>query len=381
MSASTAAPRRPLIRYHGGKWNLAPWIIAHFPPHRVYVEPFGGAASVLLRKSRSYAEVYNDLDGEIVNLFRVTRDQGTELVRALELTPFARDEYYAAFAPTDDPVELARRVVIRSFMGFGSDSILRSRRSGFRSTAERSGTTPAHDWQHFPGCLPAIIERLRGVVIENRPAIQVMREHDGPRTLHYCDPPYLPETRTTLSHQRAAYEQEMTEDDHRQLAAGLRDMRGMVVLSGYPSPLYEELYADWERVERPALADGAKPRTEVLWLRNVDLTPLLTAEGEHEQAPADRGRGLAAEGRRARAARRPGRGRERDLDDGAGALRRRGPGDRGLREAGGRGGGDRSAAEVTHRRDAEHAERILSWAGPEEENPSGLTSAYSASLR
>ena len=84
---------RPLLRYHGGKWLLAPWIISHFPAHRVYVEPFGGAASVLIRKERSYAEVYNDLDSEVVNLFRVLRAQPDDLVHAIELTPFARDEF------------------------------------------------------------------------------------------------------------------------------------------------------------------------------------------------------------------------------------------------------------------------------------------------
>src|SRR6266576_1049473 len=100
---------RPILRYHGGKFVLAPWIISHFPEHRVYVEPYGGAASVLLRKERSYAEVYNDLDSEIVNLFRVARDNGKELIRVLALTPFAREEYQAAWEATDDPLEQARR--------------------------------------------------------------------------------------------------------------------------------------------------------------------------------------------------------------------------------------------------------------------------------
>src|SRR5690606_6837914 len=96
---------RPIIRYHGGKWRIAPWIISHFPEHRVYVEPFGGGGSVLLRKPRSYAEVYNDLDGEIVNLFRVARDCGDELIRSVELTPFARDEFMLAYEETEDPIE------------------------------------------------------------------------------------------------------------------------------------------------------------------------------------------------------------------------------------------------------------------------------------
>ncbi|HBP4591037.1 TPA: DNA adenine methylase, partial [Pseudomonas aeruginosa] len=102
-------PQRPILRYHGGKWLLAPWIIQHLAPHHTYIEPFGGAASVLLRKARSYAEVYNDLDGDVVNLFRVARDRGEELRQALALTPFAREEFEASYAETTDPLERARR--------------------------------------------------------------------------------------------------------------------------------------------------------------------------------------------------------------------------------------------------------------------------------
>ncbi|MFG8489773.1 DNA adenine methylase, partial [Pseudomonas aeruginosa] len=99
--------RRPILRYHGGKWKLAPWIIQHLAPHHTYVEPFGGAASVLLRKARSYAEIYNDLDGDVVNLFRVARDHGEELRQALALTPFAREEFEASYVETTDPLERA----------------------------------------------------------------------------------------------------------------------------------------------------------------------------------------------------------------------------------------------------------------------------------
>jgi DNA adenine methylase len=240
---------------------LAPWIIEHFPEHRIYVEAFGGAASVLLQKPRSYGEVYNELDGEIVNLFRIARDRGEELRRALELTPFARDEFLLSYEASDDPVEQARRTVARSFMGFGSPAAS-GRKTGFRSNSNRSGTTPAHGWANLAGCFEAICARVAGVVIENKEAISVMEQQDAPETLHYVDPPYVHGTR----HLDKGYRFELTDEQHAELADALHDLSGMVVLSGYPCALYDELFGDWERRERPALADGAQPRTEVLWL-------------------------------------------------------------------------------------------------------------------
>jgi DNA adenine methylase len=254
---------RPLVRYHGGKWKLAPWILEHLPPHRVYVEPFGGGASVLLRKARSYAEVYNDLDGEIVNLFRVAREHGSRLVELLRLTPFARDEFLQAYEASDDPIEQARRTVIRAFMGFGSNA--HNRMTGFRCNSNRSGTTPARDWMNYPDALAGIVERLQGVVIENRNALDVMPQHDSEQTVFYVDPPYVAETRD----KGGDYRHEMTDADHRALADALHGLTGMVVLSGYPSDLYDELYGRWVRIDRQAHADGARDRIECLWLNDA----------------------------------------------------------------------------------------------------------------
>lgn len=263
-----SALSRPILRWHGGKWILANWIIEHLPRHRVYVEPFGGAGSVLLRKPRSYAEIYNDLDGEVVNLFRVARERGDDLRRALELTPFAQDEFVLSYEPTDDQVEQARRTVTRSFMGFGSNS--HNKATGFRANSNRSGTTPAHDWRNYPEAFVAVIERLRGVCIENRDAVEVMQAHDGEETVHYVDPPYVAATRD----KGGDYRHEMTDVDHEMLAAELHKLRGAVVLSGYRSALYDALYEDWRRVERHARADGARERVECLW-----LSPRCTSQG------------------------------------------------------------------------------------------------------
>jgi DNA adenine methylase len=253
--------KRPALRWHGGKWRLAPWIIKYLPEHRIYVEPFGGAASVLLRKSYAYCEVYNDLDEEVVNFFRVVRERGDDLKCALETTPFARREFEDAYQASAAPMERARRLVIRSFMGFGSNG--HSRKTGFRANSNRSGTTPAHDWKNYATVFPFLIERFRGVVIECRPAEQVLSAHDGEHTLHYVDPPYVTSTRSDPSKD---YAHEMTDEDHIRLSQTLQQMMGAVVLSGYPSPLYRDLYRGWKCVRMKALADGASKRIECLWL-------------------------------------------------------------------------------------------------------------------
>lgn len=263
--------RRPIVRYHGGKWLLAPWIIQHLPPHKTYVEPFGGGGSVLLRKPRSHAEIYNDLDGEIVNVFRVARDRGAELHRALELTPFARSEFKESYAPAEDELEQARRTILRSFQGFGSAAAC-GETSGFRATSSRSGTTPAMDWRNYPQALVAIVDRLRGVVIEQRDAVKVMAHHDATTTVHYVDPPYVHSTRSTKvrhTDNRKSYKFELTDEQHAALAQVLHGLVGMVVLSGYPSPLYASLYPDWYRIDRMAHADGARDRVESLWLNDA----------------------------------------------------------------------------------------------------------------
>lgn len=270
-------PARPLMRYFGGKWRAAPRIIEHFPPHRCYVEPFGGAASVLLQKKRAYAEVYNDLDGEIVNLFRVVRDHGDELLRRMELTPYAREEFDTSFTLTDDPIEQARRTITRSLMGFGSTFTRANAdnsptRTGWRTyTGSNRHTLPAHDFAKWPESLPAIIDRLRGVVIEQKPAVEVLRLYDDTDVLHYVDPPYVHSTRQPEKSGKVnGYRHEMTDDDHRELATVLRSLKGAVIVSGYACDLYDcELYRDWRRVRFGAYANCAAPRAEVLWMHNV----------------------------------------------------------------------------------------------------------------
>lgn len=284
LAQPIATLTRPVLRWHGGKWKLAPWIIGHFPPHRVYVEPFGGGASVLLRKPRSYAEVYNDLDQDAVSLFRVLRDPSLSdrLLRELRLTPFSKMEFEESYRTADGNVERARRLLIRSFMGFGSNGHNAATKTGFRANSNRSGTTPARDWANYPDLLPSIIERLTGVVIECRDACEVMSAHDEAHTLHYVDPPYVRETRSKAMHRNGCYAHELDAAGHERLLGHVKTLAGMVILSGYPHALYDDELADWRRVEIAAHADGARDRTEVLW-----INPQACAALDNVRAQAD----------------------------------------------------------------------------------------------
>lgn len=267
---------RPLLRYFGGKWRIGSWVIAQFPAHRIYVEPFGGGASVLLQKPPSVSEVYNDLDGDIVNLFRVLRDsvQCADLRRRLELTPFARAEFEAAYQSSPEPVEQARRLMIRSWMGIGCGS---HNKTGFRSNVTSSNNpSVAGVWKKVVDHLPVIVERLRAVTLENRPAVEVIQGHDSPSTLFYVDPPYPLSTRPGSGKR---YAHEMSDDEHRRLAEVLRSVQGKVVISGYPCALYDqELYPDWTRREHHASTNGSSSgRTEVVWLSpNAAQVPAMS---------------------------------------------------------------------------------------------------------
>lgn len=196
MDGMISKPTRPVLRYHGGKWQIGGWIISHFPAHRIYVEPYGGAASVLLQKKPSFIEVYNDMDDEIVNLFRVLRDEAstTRLRQMLELTPWSRTEFYESYEPTDDPIELARRVIVRSYMAFGTTS-RRANRTGFRASARGRNYTGIPDWRNYPDHLINVTRRFDNVIIENQEALKVIESQDSPSTLFYCDPTYPAITR------------------------------------------------------------------------------------------------------------------------------------------------------------------------------------------
>lgn len=262
--------KSPAFRYHGGKFRLSPWVIRHLPPHMTYVEPFGGAAGVLLNKPRAYAEVYNDLDGDVVTFFRVLQnpEQRDRLIQACLLTPYARDEFNLAQEDAADPVERARRMVVRAQMGFGSAGATKGR-TGFRIDTKRKFRTQMDCWAAFPESIAEVAIRFAGVLIENRPAIEVMRQHDGEETLHYVDPPYVHSTRVIGAGKAGVYRHEMSEADHEELLGVLLDLEGMVVVSGYRSEIYDDMLRGWVRHEtraRISAGRGAAIRIECMWV-------------------------------------------------------------------------------------------------------------------
>lgn len=259
--------KRPALRYHGGKWRLAPWIRKHFPAHDCYVEPFGGGASVMLQKPPSFIEVYNDLFGDVVNFFRVLREDPEELVRVIELTPFSREEFKIAQEPAEDAVERARRLYVRCWQGRGRAGF--NEVGGWRFMNKRSrAQTPVDDWNNN-WHLWAVAARLKLVHLENKDALEVIARFDGPGTLFYCDPPYVQSERCKRWASEG-YLYEMDDEAHRELAAVLRSVEGFVVLSGYPSELYDELYWDWVRERVSSVKDGGRVGSqksiECVWL-------------------------------------------------------------------------------------------------------------------
>ena len=252
------------INWFGGKSRLACRIVEHFPKHDTYCEPFGGSAAVLLAKVPSKVEVYNDINRELVNFFAVLRDPllFARLREAVEHTPYARAEFEQSKQKSDDPVEAARRFIVRSrqsFLGKGNEwsFSVRNSHGGMASTVQR--------WHKGIECLLAVHERFRNVQIECDNWQAVMSRYDSPSTLFFVDPPYIPETRVS-----GRYRYELTHNDHREIVARLLAFRGMIVLSGYNHETYKPLErAGWKRIDykmRTNASDFRARRVESVWL-------------------------------------------------------------------------------------------------------------------
>jgi DNA adenine methylase len=255
--------------WYGGKFSHLDWLLPLLPKTKHYCEPFGGSAAVLLNREPSPLETYNDIDGEVVNFFRVLRKKKDELIEKIGLTPFSYDEYVIAIKEKGNPnipdVERARLFYIRarqSRTGLAQGATAgRWAHCRLTSRAEMAGAVSR--WLGAVKDLPLIAQRLLRVQIENRPAIEVIRRYDSKDTLFYCDPPYPHECRGDIH----AYGFEMSDKEHRNLAKVLNAVEGKVALSSYRCKLMNELYRKWHCTE-----DGEKmchsikkPRTEALW--------------------------------------------------------------------------------------------------------------------
>jgi DNA adenine methylase len=273
--ANPARHRRRKIAFgwYGGKYSHLEWLLPLLPAAHHYCEPFAGSAAVLLNRPPSPVETYNDIDGEVVNFFKVLRECPDELTRAIALTPFSREEFHNAINGTTEtmaPLERARRFFV----------LARQTRTGLAQTAtlgrwancknsSRSGMSGVVSrWLGGVAGLDEISQRLLRVQIENRPAIDIIRLYDGPETLFYCDPPYLHDTRGDDS----AYGYEMIDSEHVELSKKLRQCVGKVAISGYRNDLMDHLYKDWRRFDAPAKQAHSikKLRSECLWM-NYDM--------------------------------------------------------------------------------------------------------------
>jgi DNA adenine methylase len=277
LVANAGRRRRKMIAFgwYGGKYVHLDFILPHLPRDAEhFCDVYGGSAAVLINREPAHVETYNDLDSELTNFFSALRDNHEELVRQIGLTPFSREELVKACEPTPDlsSLERARRFYVRA----------RQTRTGLAQTSSegrwahcvltsRAGMAGAVSrWLGAVEGLPQIAQRLQRVQIENAPALEVIARYDTPRTLFYLDPPYVHDSRGDA----AAYGHEMTDDDHRELSESLHRIEGRAVLSGYRSDLYDELFADWRRIDAPAkLCNSSKGRRmESLWL-NFDGGP------------------------------------------------------------------------------------------------------------
>ena len=250
-----------VLRYPGSKWSLAGAITQHFGPHYHYVEPFFGSGAVFFSKEPSQHEVINDTNGSVVNLFRALRDNTEELCWALEATPWSRDEYVDSDVLTGEPVEDARRFVVRCWQAHASDL---AKKTGWKSRGvkQRAGGM-SHRWQKVPDQLRLLAWRLSDAEIEHRPAIEVIKRHAGGDCLIYADPPYVHSSRT-----QKMYGFEMTDAEHVELLETLCAHPGPVVLSAYATDLYTDMLSDWETHElKPPKVEKGAARTEVLWVK------------------------------------------------------------------------------------------------------------------
>ena len=255
--------------WYGGKYGHLNWLLPLLPAAHHYCEPFAGSAAVLLNRLPAKVETYNDVDGEVVNFFKILREDADALTRAIALTPFSREEFYRAVTETDEslpPLERARRFYVRARQartGLAQTATL-GRWANCKNTSRAGMSGVISRWLGGVEALGGIAARLLRVQIENRPALDIIRLYDSPGTLFYCDPPYPHESRGDDN----AYGFEMDEAEHRELADSLRSAKGKVAVSGYRCDLMDRLYGGWRRFDAEAkhCHSVKQLRQECLWM-------------------------------------------------------------------------------------------------------------------
>lgn len=259
----------PVLKYAGSKWGISDWLASRMPPHESYLEPFMGSLAVLFKKAPSPVETVNDLDGQVVRFFRTLREQPEALARAVALTPYSREEYYAARvddAGKLDDVEAARQLLVNANMAISSKGTT-GKKSGWKRT---SGLSARHEltreWQDLPQKIRAAALRLKRVQIECRPALEILPSFSDEKVLIYADPPYLMRTRSAGEKQ---YKNEMTDADHAKLLEALIASKSMVMVSGYESELYMDTLAGWTREQCVTHDVYNNKKIEMLWMNRA----------------------------------------------------------------------------------------------------------------
>lgn len=261
--------KRIAFGWYGGKYSHLNWLLPLLPDCHHYCEPFGGSAAVLLNREPSPVETYNDVDGEVVNFFRVLRNQHSRLIRAVALTPFSREEFDLAVNGSSEnasDLERARRFFVRARQartGLAQTASL-GRWANCRNTSRSGMAGVVSRWLGSVEMLPEIADRLMRVQIENRPATDIIRLYDDEKTLFYCDPPYPHQSRGDAK----AYLFEMTDWEHEGLSHMVHGAKGKVAVSGYQCELMDRLYEDWRRVDAPAkyCHSVKQVRQEAVWM-------------------------------------------------------------------------------------------------------------------
>lgn len=254
---------KAVIKYPGAKWRLASWLIDHMPPHKSYLEPYFGSGAVFFRKMPSRIETVNDLDGDIVNLFRCIREDASKLAGLIAVTPYARTEYYAALeTESEDKFDRARQFLVRHWQGHGFRNYCRS---GWKNdVAGREYAYAVRYWAELPKWILKVVDRLKQVQIECRPALEVIQRFNRPDVLIYADPPYVLSTRKM----KKQYKYEMTDSEHAKLLDILQNHKGPVMISGYDNEIYSVKLREWQRFEIDTTIEKGLSRTEVLWVKD-----------------------------------------------------------------------------------------------------------------